>query len=55
MVEDDDCDECMVYAKDVSWALLGALASVGIERGKSTQQMFIEYMDDYHERGHRER
>lgn len=48
-----DCPQCMDYAMDQPH-LVGACASVGIEKGKSTQQMLAEYLAAYHARGHRE-
>ncbi len=46
------CFECNEYAADGGPALLGACASVGIERGKSTEMMLLEYLAAYHRRGH---
>lgn len=48
-----DCDECEDHIRTLGWAFAGACASVGIERGKSTARMASEYIQDYHERGHR--
>lgn len=46
------CGECaaLVNAQPM---LIGACASVGIEHGKSTRQMLREYLQGYHDRGHR--
>ena len=53
-----DCGDCLAYIfKDGTQGyilLWEACASVGIERGKSTDQTFAEYVQAYHERGHRD-
>jgi hypothetical protein len=46
-----DCPECMDHVDNHPY-LVGACASVGIERGKSTAQMFREYIVNYHFGGH---
>ena len=48
-----DCVECERILREGGHALRGACASVGIERGKSTDQMVREYLAERHEReGH---
>jgi hypothetical protein len=44
-----DCPKCMAH---FDYGLVGACASVGIEHGKSTRQMLLEYLAAYHTRGH---
>ena len=44
-----DCEQCISY---ITPAVVGACASVGIERGKPTWQVLNEYLADYHRRGH---
>lgn len=44
-----ECEECVAA---VTHNLIGACASVGIEHGKSTDQMLLEWLTDYHRRGH---
>lgn len=34
--------------------LIESCASVGISRGKSTQEMIVIYLSGYHNRGHKE-
>jgi len=46
------CAECMRYYRSQPH-LLGAFASVGIEHGKSTYQMAVDYFDYYHSSHHR--
>ena len=41
------CPECLAI---LDWNLIGACASVGIERKKSTTQMVSEFMVAYHSR-----
>ena len=48
-----ECGGCMGYLNSQPH-MAGACASVGIERGKSTGQMLREYLEAFHERGHRE-
>lgn len=51
-----DCAPCMAHYYDpVNVHLAGACASVGIEHGKSTQQMLFEYLAAFHVRGHKGR
>ena len=46
-----DCDDCQEHA--FSQPMLSeACASVGIEHGKSTYEMFKTYIAAYHFRGH---
>lgn len=40
------CPECLAI---YGWNLIGACASVGIERGKSTAQVASEFMSAYHQ------
>lgn len=35
-----DCDQCADTIRNFGFALVGACASVGIERGKTTGEMF---------------
>lgn len=48
-----DCLPCLEYLF-AQPHLVGACASVGIERGKSTGQMLCEYLSAYHDRDHEE-
>lgn len=48
------CPECDAYLARAGWSLVGALASVGIERGKSTAQMADEHLAVVHA-GHKVR
>lgn len=48
------CPDCQRYVDQFGWALVGACASVGIERGKTTGQMAVEFIRSYHNRGHQE-
>ena len=49
-----DCSECRAFL-DSNPHLIGAAASVGIEHGKSTSQVIMEYLQVYHMRGHQEK
>ena len=49
-----DCPDCRAYL-EANPALIGAAASVGIERGLTTQQALYAYLRQYHKRGHAER
>lgn len=46
----ETCAKCREYYDD-NPALIHALASVGIERGKSTYRMALDYSESYHRRG----
>lgn len=46
------CPACQIYADRLGWALVGACASVGIEHGKTTAEMAVEFLRGYHDRGH---
>lgn len=43
-----DCVQCRLYFEENAHLLVHACASVGIERGKSTRQMFAEHMAALH-------
>lgn len=47
-----DCPACRAFLFETP-GLTEACASVGIEHGKSTQRMLLEYLAAYHRRGHR--
>lgn len=47
------CGKCLQYAYSQPF-LLEACASVGIEHGKSSGQMIVDYLDYYHKSRHRE-
>ena len=47
-----DCPKCMEYW-DRQPCLAAACASVGIEHGKSMEQMLFEFFESFHERGHK--
>lgn len=49
----DGCGACMAYVA-ARPHLIGALASAGISRGKSTGRMVREHLTDFHQRGHPE-
>lgn len=49
-----DCTECRDHQIDQPH-LVGACASVGIERGLSTHEMMFRYLAGFHRRGHKER
>lgn len=53
MRDDVDCGECAAHLCDRYWLLREACASVGIEYGKSTEQVMDECMAAFHARGHR--
>jgi hypothetical protein len=48
-----DCPHCMQHYTD-SPHLVAACASVGIQRGLSAAQMLVDYLAEYHRRGHPE-
>lgn len=48
-----DCPACMMHYFDQPLLPMAA-ASVGIERGRSTQDMLVTYLAQYHRGGHRE-
>lgn len=49
-----DCGPCMAYYyAPENTHLPEACASVGIEHGKSTDQMLFEFLGAYHFRGHK--
>ena len=48
----DVCPECRQRRLDAGMALIGALASVGIEHGRTVPEMAADYFADFHERGH---
>lgn len=50
-----DCPECAAHAESAGWSLVGACASVGIERGLTTSQMLARYLRSYHADGHQEK
>lgn len=43
-----DCPECNKHIDEHAWAISTACASVGIEYGKSTYEMFKDYIRGYH-------
>lgn len=47
-----DCGKCVDHYFGQPF-LVEAAASVGIEHGKSTEQMLHEYFAAYHKRGHK--
>ena len=49
----DLCPDCLSYAASQPH-LIGACASVGIEHGRSTQEMVVSFLAGYHDRGHSE-
>lgn len=49
----NDCPLCSIYLAEQPH-LIAACASVGIEHGKSTDEMLVNYMALYHQKGHRE-
>jgi hypothetical protein len=50
-----DCPDCMkhYYSPECEFLPMAA-ASVGIEHGKSTQRMLLEYLASYHRNDHSE-
>ena len=48
-----DCPECVEWIYDKPM-LVEACASVGLSNGRSTGDMFVEFVSRYHNRGHRE-
>lgn len=46
-----DCEKCAAHMADMPH-LVEACASVGIEHGKSTGEMFKQYIGGYHFGGH---
>jgi len=50
-----ECGECMEYLLADYAMIREACASVGISRGKSTNDMVIVYMSGYHNSGHSRR
>lgn len=51
----DECPECLMYLYDRrNVMLVEACASVGISRGKSTEEMLTSYLGWYHNHGHKE-
>ena len=49
-MRDHACDQCTNYVTANWYALRGACASVGIEHGRSTDAMLVDYVARYHER-----
>jgi len=48
-----DCPECAAYFEANGDALVFAAASVGIERGLTSNQALASYFADFHRTGHK--
>ncbi len=52
MSDPKECSRCRKFVNEQGWALLGAAASIGIEKNRNTDEVIGEFLVIYHKSGH---